>query len=96
MNIPNFENVQFVDRNGYLTEKWALIMQQLITALQTNLSNEGYIVPSQTAANITQIQTNVAASSNPAAYNGDLLYDSTNNKLKVNLNGAFKEIVTLP
>lgn len=50
MNIPNYENTQFTDRAGNLTDPWSLIMQQLISALQTNLSDYGYIIPSVTSA----------------------------------------------
>jgi hypothetical protein len=95
MNIPNFENIQFVDKNGYLTEQWQNIMQQLITALQSNVSNEGFQIPQQPTTNITMLQSQFAASPNPAAYYGNLLYDSTTNQLKVNLAGTFHVVVTI-
>jgi hypothetical protein len=41
MNIPNFENVQFT-QGGYLTEMWQLILQNLITELQTGVGQEGF------------------------------------------------------
>lgn len=85
MNIPNFQNVQFVDENGYLTPEWQLIMQQLFQALQSNLSDEGYKVPQQPTAVINQLNT--------AASIGALLYDSTTNQLKVNISGTFQVII---
>jgi hypothetical protein len=86
MNIPNFQSSKFVDSNGYLTNEWQLIMQQLIQALQQNLSNEGYKLPQQSAANIATLNTTDST--------GNLIYDSTNNVAKVNLNGTYVTITT--
>lgn len=84
MNIPNFENIQFVDRNGYLTAEWQLIMQALFTALQQNVGNEGFYLPQQ--------PTTIINSLNTAASTGALLYDSTTNQAKVNIAGTYKVI----
>lgn len=84
MMIPNFENIQFVDRKGYLTPEWQLILQQLFQALQGNLSNEGYKLPQQPTTIITTLNT--------AASTGNLLYDSTTDEAKVNIAGTFKVI----
>ena len=86
MNIPNFQNTKFVDRSGYLTPEWQLILQQLFQELQKNTSNEGLFIPQQPTATITMLNT--------AASTGALLYDSTNNLLKVNLAGTFKTVTT--
>lgn len=94
MIIPNFQNSRFVNKDGYLTDEWQNIFQALITALQQNLSDEGFLVPQQSAANIAKLQTAFAASTNPATYNGDLIYDSTNDLLKVNIAGTFKTVTT--
>ncbi|MDD5212360.1 MAG: hypothetical protein PHV62_08080 [Sulfuricurvum sp.] len=85
MNIPNFENIKFVDSRGYLTEEWQLILQQLFQALQGNLSDEGFKVPQQPTTVINQLNT--------AASKGALLYDSTTNQLKVNISGTFQVII---
>lgn len=62
------------------------VLQQLFNELQTNVSNEGYKVPQQPTATITQLNT--------AQSKGALLYDSEQNKLFVNENGTFKEVLT--
>ena len=85
MNIPNFQNIQFVDRNGYLTDQWQLILQNLFQELQKNTSNEGLFVPQQPTTTITALNT--------AASTGALLYDSTTNHLKVNISGTFQVII---
>ncbi len=90
MNIPNFQNIKFIDEKGYLTNEWALILQQLFTALQTSLSNEGYQLPQQPTTTITSLQTRFAAAPSPSAYYGDLLYDTTTNQFKVNIAGTFR------
>ncbi len=84
MNIPNFENIKFVDHNGNLTPQWQLILQNLFQQLQNNLSDEGYKVPQQPTATITALNT--------AASTGALLYDSTTDELKVNIAGTFKVV----
>ena len=96
MNIPNFENIQFIGRGGYLTEQYSNILQQLITALQTNLSDEGFGIPQQATTTITMLESQFAASTNPAAYYGRLLYDSTSDQLKVFLaDNTFHVITTV-
>lgn len=85
MKIPNFENIQFVDRSGYLTPEWQLILQQLFQSLQKNVSDEGLFVPQQPTTIINQLNT--------AASTSALLYDSTTNQLKVNISGTFQVII---
>jgi hypothetical protein len=95
MMIPNFENEKFVDEKGFLTDQWALIMQQLLSALQTNVGTQGFNIPQLSAANIATLQTNYAATTSPSAYFGVMLYDVDNNLLNVNINGTFKVISTV-
>jgi len=74
MNIPNFEDVPFVDKNGLLTDAWKNILQQLFQELQNNVSNEGIMIPQQSAANIIILTTTESI--------GSIIYDSTNNVFK--------------
>ena len=84
MNIPNFENIQAIDKNGHWTEQWQLLMQQLFSELQNNLSKEGYKLPQQTTDNI-----NILDNANST---GALIYDNTTHEFKVNINGEFKVV----
>jgi hypothetical protein len=96
MMIPNFENVRFVNRDGYLTDEWQNIFQSLISSLQTNVSNEGYRVPQQPTTTINMLQSQFASSPSPSVYYGNLLYDSTTNQLKVFLaDNTFHVITTV-
>lgn len=87
MNIANFQNTKFVDRNGYLTDEWQLILQSLFQELQKNTSNEGLFIPQQPTATITALNT--------AASTGALLYDSTTDEAKVNIAGTFRVITVV-
>lgn len=92
MNIPNYENTPFVNEDGYLTDQWSLILQQLITLLQQNLSDQGYQVPQQPTTTINTLITQFNAAPLPSQYFGDIIYDSTTDELKVNIAGTFKVV----
>ncbi len=77
MNIPNFEDVKVIDKDGFFTDEWRTIMEQLFQALQQNVGDEGFNVPPQSTTNITSI---VAA--NPPPPNGRIFYDSTANQFQ--------------
>jgi hypothetical protein len=86
MNIPNFVDVKVVDDKGYFTEEFRQIFSQMITQFQTNLSNEGYKIPSQTTDNIDNLDNMNS--------NYRLIIDRDTDELKINLNGTFKVIQT--
>jgi hypothetical protein len=64
MNIPNFENVTFTERNGTLTDPWQLILQNLFSELQGGVGNEGFEI---------SIVTSDPNSITPPASGGQLL-----------------------
>ena len=88
MKIPNFANDRFVDANGSMTTVWANIINQLITELQLNLSNEGYVLPQLTTTQINDL-TDVNKSK------GAMVYDETTNEFKVNINGTWKVVTVV-
>jgi hypothetical protein len=87
MNIQEFVSSKIVDENGYLTQEAQIIFNQLFTQLQINFSDEGLVVPPQSAENIAQLEL-------ADAENGTLLYDETNDLMKVNIAGVFKTVLT--
>jgi len=89
MIVPAFLNNTFVDKNGDLTPGWSFLLNQLFNDMQTNISNEGFVIPSQTTANINRL-----AATGSKILNGTMLYDSDLNVLKVFKNGVFKTITT--
>jgi hypothetical protein len=85
MAIPAFENIKIVDENGMLTPEWRNILQSLFDVLQLRFSDEGLVMPSQTTANIAKLLN---------SSNGAMVYDSTSNLAKININGSWKTITT--
>ena len=83
MNVPAFTNSKVVDEEGYFTPEWSNLMNTLISQVQLNLGNEGYVVPQQAAVDIAKL-TDAEKST------GAIVYDSTNNALMGNINGVWK------
>jgi hypothetical protein len=92
MNIPSYVDVPMVDmQTGMVSAQWKPILQQLLTTLIDNASDQGLVVPSQDATNVALIQNNVV--SNPTGNQftcqfGTLLYNTTTNQLLVALSNA--------
>jgi len=88
MLIPSFIPSKPIDSDGNWTPEWAQLLQQLFTTLQKNIGQEGFIIPSLTAAQISSMD----ASKNVQA----LIYKSDSpGSLVVNLNGTFKTVQTV-
>src|SRR5437773_247311 len=82
MNIPSLIlQTPIVDKNGMITPTWAGILTHLITQLQNNMSNEGYVLPQQPTSNLATL----SAAENYQKYVGSILYDSTMNQFKGNI-----------
>ncbi len=82
-----------VDKNGMVNDYWALFFDNLTSVLQNNYSPEGIQVPSQTAANIANLNatgSNPPTGVNTRLSNANILYDSTNDTFKGNINGTWK------
>lgn len=86
MNIPNFIDSQVINEKGYLTDTWKQILMHLFTQMQIHLSNEGFIVPQQTSANVTKL--------NLTKFKGAILYNADTDELIVNKAGTFKNVLT--
>lgn len=84
-NVPNDRRV--VDKDGMLTEVWASFFSNLITQMTINLSDEGYVLPAQSTANIAILDVPQNQSR--------ILWNTDTEKAMVNNDGTFKEIVTL-
>jgi hypothetical protein len=95
-DIPRDE--PFMDKSGNLNPQWLnyLIMQN--DALQNYFSPEGYQIPNRTSAEIAQLtETPVdpPTGAGTRVSNNNLIIDSTNNELKINLNGTWKTVLTM-
>lgn len=79
-------NAPLVDSNGNMNIYWQLFFQNLVLALQTNLKNEGFVIPSETASNIALLTGNQSIA--------NIIYDSTNDVFKGNMAGIWKTFLT--
>lgn len=84
---------KLVNPDGTMTEYYKLFFSALVMALQNNFSVEGILVPAQTAANIANLNATIAnppTGANIRISHNNILYDSTNNEFKGNINGTWK------
>lgn len=80
MNIPTYINVQYTEESGFLTSQIQLYTDELNQALQNGLSDNGWTVPNQSAANITSVSATMP--------DGSMWYDTDGHKMVFKLNGA--------
>src|SRR5690348_14397654 len=86
-------NEPLVNKDGTINDYWKLFFDNLVTTLQNNFNPEGILVPSQTAANIAQLnatQPVPPTGANIRLSDANILYDSTNNEFKGNIAGTWK------
>lgn len=91
MKIPTFMHTRIVDDNGIMTPMWKMLFIQLFDQMQLNLSDEGFVVPSLDHVDIVKLEKPFELG---GSVDGTLIYDRTNNLLKVKQNGDFKNINT--
>lgn len=94
VRVPNLQSNKITDKDGNATDDELTFRHTLITNLQKLFGNEGCVVPTQSAANITIIQNNTVTNPGTGLSNvytcqyGTILYDSTNNEIKIALNNG--------
>lgn len=57
MIIPTFQNVQYVEKDGYLTAQMQLYNDELNTVLRNGLSDNGWTLPTVTRAELLNIMS---------------------------------------
>ncbi len=87
MKIPNYVHEKLVNGDGDITSAWQYWFDSLIQGLQAALSDQGYLLPTLTTAQIAELD--------PAKSINTLFINSTTNQLIVNLNGVFKTVQTI-
>jgi hypothetical protein len=106
MKIPSmdFRGQKIVNEDGTFTDSVQNFFDTLHTLLINNLGDEGLVMPTQSASNITLIQdaliTSPTGIQTPSCEFGTLIYDATTNQPLVALddgsgNPLFKTIVTM-
>ena len=93
IRVPNLPTGEIVDDKRMATDDELTFRHTLISQLQNNFGPEGCIIPTQTDAAspndfIKQIQNNVDAQGNYTCGFGRFLYDATNNRILVSIDGG--------
>jgi len=86
MNVPNFQDIQFTNKDGSLHPIWKGILTQLFTELQINNSNSGTVIPSKTDTEVGVIL--------PTRPNFSMLGETNTGNLRILINGTVKTIPT--
>lgn len=86
MRIPNVPIDKLSSTDGRISPTWAAYFQNLMTQMRLNLSDEGYVAPSLTSAEISQI--------NNTDNVGKILYNTTTQRMMINNSGTFENILT--
>ena len=86
MKVPVFADVRYFDKDGGLSDQALLYQEELNQALQNNLSDNGWVIPSLTATQLVAISTSMP--------DGTLWLETTNNVLVVKINGSLEKITT--
>jgi len=79
--IPNVPPGRIADENGNMTADFESFLIQLISYLQTNLSNEGLVPPALSTAQIGLLT---------GVLNGSIVYNYTTGKLMGKEGGTFQ------
>lgn len=92
MIIPTFTDQPIVDpKTGRATEYMRQLLDIMLQQMQLSLSNNGFVIPSQT----TEAIQNIISGNNPRGP-GTIWYDTTLNKFVGNENGTLVSFNTTP
>lgn len=95
MIIPTFVNVQYVDKEGFLTTAMQMYNDELNNTLRNGLSDNGWTLPQVTQAELAQINAFTGTEILP---NGTIWYvhdDVTSvYEVVVKINGALRKVTT--
>lgn len=88
MKIPNLPDRQIplTDAENKMHPLWHMFFDQLIQEMQTNLSEEGIYIPTQSTDNISKLQAG-----NPST---SIISNSDTGDVYLAINGQFKKITT--
>lgn len=85
MKIPTFSGAKIAEKDGSCHPEFQQYQDQLNQQMQLTISDDGFVVPSNTTANINHIADNNNPNGRP---NGTMWYDSTTNQFKRKRNGV--------
>lgn len=92
MNVPPYDHRKAVNDEGDYSDEAQHYNDVLNQQMQMNLSNDGFVIPSRSASDISYISD--PANGN-ARGNGTMWYDSTNNQFVALINGKLKTFMMI-
>ncbi len=97
MQIPDFTvNTHVIDEHGRMTNKFALMLSQLLIQLCEHLPDDGYVQPSVDAKTIKALtQKTIGDARNDKYYQPKIVHDKENNLYRCNdLKGNYLALQT--
>jgi len=91
MKIPTFMGGQVANDEGHYTADQQFYHDVLNQQLQENLSDDGFVIPSRTTADINAIAANSNENARP---DGTIWYDSDTSQWKGKQNGVVTTFTT--
>lgn len=95
MIIPTFVNVQYTDKDGFLTTQMQMYNDEMNNILRNGLSDNGWTLPTVTQAQLAEIQTLTGDSALP---DGTVWYvhdvGAAYYQVVVKINGALRKVTT--
>jgi hypothetical protein len=88
IRIPNLPIGKMVDDEGNPTTGELTFRNALVSSLQNYVGNEGLVAPTQLASDITVIQNNQLSNNEYTCAFGTIIYDSTNNSIRIAVNNG--------
>ncbi len=86
MNIPQVPLDDLIDKStNDIASSWRNFFNQLVSELQTYVSNEGFVNPTQSASDISIIEGNQLADGSYTCGFGRCLYNSTANTIQFSI-----------
>lgn len=86
MFVPVFDNVKYVQENGFLTPQMQIYTDQLNQSIQGALSDNGWILPEVTDTELVEVE--------PKMPNGTMWYEKTNHLFVIKINNALRKVTT--
>ena len=74
--LPNYVQDKVVDEDDFFTDPWQQFFSQLQSYIQSYLSDEGYVTPSQTLKNMAVIRDAKDAQGNKTCLPGTQIFAS--------------------
>ena len=90
MEIPVFANVKYTDKEGFLTSSMLYYNNQLNQVLQNNLSDNGFVLPTLTQAELASIATSMPDGTMWYVHDTGVAYY----ELVIKINGALRKVTT--